>query len=105
VSVLSLFIPPLLPPPFPYPFTFLPPLHPLTSPTTPAEATSLLLHAKAREVLGPLLAGTSVWWQDPGVFHSTIYHASNMNVSGLHATLHAMQERKSHEMPAVVLNL
>jgi hypothetical protein len=40
------------------------------------------LHGAAVARLGALLGEGSVWWQDPALYHATVFHASTQGVGG-----------------------
>jgi hypothetical protein len=39
------------------------------------------IHAAAASILGSILDSSSIWWQDPQIYHATVYHASTHMVS------------------------
>lgn len=41
------------------------------------------IHEAAAGQLRGLLGEGSVWWQDPSIFHATVYHASTHRVSSM----------------------
>ena len=44
-------------------------------------ATAQTLHDAAAAALAPVVGKESIWWQDPGLLHATVFHASTHAVS------------------------
>lgn len=43
-------------------------------------APALVMHDAAAAALAPLIDSAGIWWQDPGLFHATLWHASTHGV-------------------------